>query len=104
MSFPITRRHSIRKLATIAAAAGAALAMSLTGCSGGGAPQSAGPKVLTVAANNGPTSLDPMLQSVDQINNMYINLTYDTLTRIDGSGKVVPDLATKWEYTDPNTL
>ncbi|MBX7445965.1 MULTISPECIES: ABC transporter substrate-binding protein [unclassified Arthrobacter] len=101
MSFLTTRRQ----FATAAVAAGAALAMGLSGCAGGsnGASTSAS-KVLTVAASAGPTSLDPMLQSVDQINNMYINLTYDSLTRIDGKGNVVPDLATKWEYTDPTTL
>ncbi|SNT47828.1 ABC transporter substrate-binding protein [Rhodococcoides kyotonense] len=96
MRFRSFVRPGIR-LTTAAAATILVLAAGLTGCS---SATDADAKVLTVAASVGPTSLDPMLQAVDQINNMYINLAYDSLTRIDGNGEVVPDLATRWEYTD----
>lgn len=80
----------------------------LGGCAGAGdeksatdSPSSSGVGgTLTFAANFGPVSLDPALQGVDQVNNLYINAAYDTLTRLDGKGNVVPDLATSWKYTD----
>lgn len=55
---------------------------------------------LTFAAHQAPTSLDPALQSVDQVNNFYVNVAYDALTSIDGNGNVVPSLAESWEYSD----
>lgn len=102
--FTFTRRA---RLALAATALAVTTAVALTGCAGGSAEpvESASAsgeqgELLTFAANFGPTSLDPALQGVDQVNNFYVNVAYDTLTRIDGDGEVVPDLAESWEYTD----
>lgn len=97
-------RHRAISAAVLAVVTSAAL----VGCAGGDDPGEADPDAgggtLTFAANFGPSSLDPALQGVDQVNNFYVNLAYDTLTRIDGNGEVVPGLATSWEYTgDTNT-
>ncbi|CAL8969613.1 HTH-type transcriptional regulator SgrR [Propionicimonas sp. T2.31MG-18] len=96
--FPIRDRKPAR-LGLAAVVVGVSAALAVTGCAGAGSGGSSGP-VLTIAASAPPTSLDPMLQSVDQINNMYINVAYDSLTRIDKDGKIAPDLATEWKYTD----
>lgn len=102
--FQFSRR---RRIAVAAAAIAISSAMVLAGCSSdtGDEPEPSGSAdargdTLTFAANFGPTSLDPVLQGVDQVNNFYINVAYDALTRIDGDGEVVPDLAESWEYTD----
>ena len=87
----------------VALVTGAALAATALAASTLAAPSSAAGTgdTLTVAASSTPTSLDPMLQSVDQINNMFINVAYDSFTRINNkTGKIVPDLATSWKYTD----
>lgn len=105
------KRRGIRRgsIVTLVAAVTGTL-VALTGCSAGGdASPSSSPSgssahgdTLTLAANYGPTSLNPVLQNVDQINNWYINLAYDTLIHLDGDGKVQPDLATSWKYTNSN--
>jgi len=91
------------KMRRVALVTGAALAATALAASTLAAPSSAAGTgdTLTVAASSTPTSLDPMLQSVDQINNMFINVAYDSFTRINNkTGKIVPDLATSWKYTD----
>lgn len=96
---PIHDRRPAR-LGLAAVVVSVAAALALTGCSGPASSEPSGEAVLTIAASAPPTSLDPMLQSVDQINNMYINVAYDSLTRIDKDGKLAPGLATEWKYTD----
>jgi len=103
--------HFTRRSRSAVASAALAVAVVLAGCSsGGGATAPTAPAetsaasaqgdTLTFAATFGPTSLDPALQSVDQVNNFYVNVAYDALTHIDGKGEVVPALAESWEYTD----
>lgn len=93
--------------ALVATAVAASTALALSSCAGGAAEptettasDSTQGDRLTFAASFGPTSLDPALQSVDQINNFYVNVAYAALTHIDGNGEIVPDLAESWEYTD----
>jgi peptide/nickel transport system substrate-binding protein len=104
MTFPFIRRS---RPAIAAGALAVAAALALAGCSGGGSSSSSSSAAdaaqggtLTIAANYGPTSLDPTLQSVDPVNNEYIYPIYDYLTRLGDDGKVEPDLATSWKYTD----
>jgi peptide/nickel transport system substrate-binding protein len=105
MMFRTQRRGRFTPAVTAVAIAAV---IGLTGCSGGGGEAEPTEAVrggtLTFAANFGPTSLDPVLQGVDQVNNFYINVAYDTLTRLNGDGTVSPDLATEWEYVDPTTF
>ena len=89
------KKRSRARLFGVAIAAVAVSASVLT------VPSHAASDVLTIAATATPTSLDPMLQSVDQVNSMFINVAYDSLTRIDNkTGKIVPALATSWKYLD----
>lgn len=94
----------LARLGLAVAAVSVTAALVMTGCSaagpGGGSTKGQSSSVLTIAASAPPTSLDPMLQSVDQINNMFINVAYDSLTKIDKDGKLAADLATDWKYTD----
>lgn len=96
-----------KRIVVATAATAVAVAIALSGCAGTATPKSSASAgstavgdLLTVAATYGPTSLDPALQAVDSINNWYVNLAYDTLIRLDADGKLVPDLATSWKYTD----
>ena len=98
--FQFTRGSRVSFAAALAAGA----ALLLAGCTGTDAPEPTESvergETLTFAANFGPTSLNPALQGVDQVNNFYVNVAYDTLTRLNADGTVSPDLATEWEYTD----
>lgn len=90
------RRRLRLTLATVAAS----FSLVLSACGGGASSSGASDSTLTLAATASPVSLNPMLQNTDPVNNWFINLAYDPLIRIDNTGKLVPDLATEWRYTD----
>ena len=97
------RRRMARRLVVPLAAAGCA-ALVLGGCAGQSSSTATGSgssgATLTLGANDPPPSLNPILQNVDPWDNWFINLAYDPLIRATGTGALVPDLATKWGYTD----
>lgn len=104
MTFHFPRRGQV----AFAATAFAVTALAMASCSSANTPTSTSSSsagatrggTFTIAANYGPTSLDPALQSVDPVNNQYIYPIYDYLTRLGADGKAEPDLATSWKYTD----
>src|SRR5262245_44447936 len=101
MTFHIPRRARVAFAAT-AFVVTAPLALASCSQPASTTPSTSGGRggTLTIAANYGPTSLDPALQSVDPVNNQYIYPIYDYLTRLGADGKAEPDLATSWKYTD----
>jgi peptide/nickel transport system substrate-binding protein len=84
------------------AALGALALTLLTACSGGSAPAankaSTGTK-LVVAETVPPQTFDPTQSS--QIATMYAwQLVYNGLVKVDGGGKVQPEIATDWAVSD----
>jgi peptide/nickel transport system substrate-binding protein len=70
---------------------------SAGGSGGSGGSTGKGGGTLTVVAMSPPASLDPAKANVGS-DNWFVNLTYDTLTRMGPGGKLQPDLATEWGY------
>lgn len=68
------------------------------GC-GGSSTGSSGGKgdTLTLVSLGPPASLDPAKANVGS-DNWFVNLTYDTLLRLDPNGRTQPALATEWGY------
>lgn len=113
-------RMSIQRLATFAAATIAAAAVAACGsaskpsssssASGTGASTGAAKASSTGAAsaptNDGtlhlqftaPVSMNPALGGTSESDIVYGALDYDSLIYQTGSGKFIPDLATKWAY------
>jgi ABC-type transport system substrate-binding protein len=53
---------------------------------------------LTVAIGVDPDTLDPMRQTTTTVANI-VSMTVESLARVDGTGKVQPNLATSWQET-----
>jgi peptide/nickel transport system substrate-binding protein len=73
--------------------------LAAAGC--GGRSREASPGVIRLATANAPTNLDPRVGS-DEASQKIHQLLYNSLVRIDGRLRVVPDLAT--EVTNPDPL
>ncbi len=98
------RSRIARGAAVIAAFAAAALALSA--CSGGGAGSASGPVdtsklVIAVDSDQAALGYDPVRYAAGQ--RMFFEGIYDSLFKLDQSGKVVPDLVTKSTYNADNT-
>jgi peptide/nickel transport system substrate-binding protein len=92
-----TKRH----LARIGAAALIVVtSIALTACSGGGASSVTTPTTLTIAAPNGPLSLDPALNGNGTPLIWYTLLAYEPLIKRAPDGTAKPGLATDWKYSD----
>ena len=92
-----TKRH----LARIGAVAVViATSIALTGCAGGGGSNAKTPTTLTIAAPNGPLSLDPALNGNGSPLIWYSMLAYDPLIKRAPDGTAKPGLATDWKYSD----
>ncbi|WP_138444289.1 ABC transporter substrate-binding protein [Sinomonas susongensis] len=81
------------------AATAAVAAVALTACSGG-APSTSSSSAsdkLTVQFTGPPVSLNPALGSNGE-SAIFTALAYDPLVYLSGDGKLVPDLATSWQY------
>jgi peptide/nickel transport system substrate-binding protein len=94
------QKRRLARLGLAAAALSVATALAMTGCSSPGATEGGQDAVLTIVASSPPNSLDPVLESVGPIGNMYHYLAYDPLIKIDHDGRLTPGLATEWKYTD----
>lgn len=90
----------LKSPSTVAFALAASLV--LAGCSGGGgsskAAASAGPQPLTVALSSGANNLDPAAAANGNNSQWYITPAYAPLIGQDSTGKLVPGLATAWNY------
>jgi peptide/nickel transport system substrate-binding protein len=84
-----------------AAAVAVAVSVTLAACSGGAKGGSTGPKptTLTIAAQNGPLSLDPALNGNGTPLIWYTLLAYEPLIKRGPDGKAAPGLATSWKYS-----
>jgi len=77
-----------------------------SGGSGGGATNSGAPKTggtLRIALETEINTLDPNTSGLVVEREIYYNL-YDSLLGIDAKLNFVPELATKWSFTDDKTL
>ncbi|MDQ4488975.1 ABC transporter substrate-binding protein [Sinomonas sp. ASV486] len=92
--------HARLKLAATAAVA----AVALSAC-GGGPPSStsAGSDKLTIQFTGPPVSLNPALASTGG-SVVFTALAYDPLIYQAGDGKLVPDLATSWQYVGTGNM
>jgi peptide/nickel transport system substrate-binding protein len=86
--------------------AGAASAVALTlpllgaaacSSSSGGSPGGASSSKLTLQFAGPPISLNPALGG-NGLSSAFTALAYDSLIHLSGDGKLVPDLATSWNY------
>jgi peptide/nickel transport system substrate-binding protein len=80
------------------AAAAVVCALTLAGCSGGGSGSQTAAQ-LSVQFPGPPVSLDPA-KAGNGGSTMFVSLAYDPLIYLSGKGELVPDLATKWGFTD----
>jgi peptide/nickel transport system substrate-binding protein len=80
------------------AAVAAACALALAGCSGGGAGSQTSSQ-LSLQFPGPPVSLDPA-KAGNGGSAVFVSLAYDPLIHLSGTGELVPDLATKWGFTD----
>ncbi|CAL4860882.1 ABC transporter substrate-binding protein [Microbacterium sp. MM2322] len=92
--------------ATAAVAVVAALA--LTGCAGGDTTNTSGEggkaDRLTLISIAAPTSYDIGAGAEWGNRSEFFEAVFDTLLRKDSSGEIQPNLATKWEYNEDNTV
>jgi peptide/nickel transport system substrate-binding protein len=91
----ITRPHPV----VAAAAAAAVCTLALAGCSGGAGAGSQSGSQLSLQFPGPPISLDPA-KAGNGGSAMFVSLAYDPLIYLSGGGQLVPDLATKWGFTD----
>lgn len=73
-------------------------ALVLAGCSGGGADSQASTR-LSLQFAGPPVSMDPA-KAGNGGSTVFVALAYDPLIYLSGKGELVPDLATKWGFTD----
>ncbi|SDG68658.1 ABC transporter substrate-binding protein [Microbacterium sp. 77mftsu3.1] len=90
------------------AAVAVAAALALTGCAGGDTTSSTGEggkaDRLTLISIAAPTSYD-ITQGAEWGNrSAFFEAVFDTILRKDSSGEIQPNLATKYEYNDDNTV
>ncbi|MDQ1552720.1 MAG: peptide/nickel transport system substrate-binding protein [Actinomycetota bacterium] len=90
-----TKRYLIRIGAVIGVVA---TSIALAGCSTGGSSPKA-PTTLTIAAPNGPNSLDPALNGNGTPLIWYTLLAYEPLIKRAADGTAKPGLATSWKYS-----
>jgi len=96
------------RIGTIAVMMGA---LVLTGCSGNSSSSgdkpggnTSGPSgTLKVATDTPPDPWDPALATPQDVNMLYYQGPYEFLVNTDGTGKLVPGLATSWKST-PTSL
>jgi peptide/nickel transport system substrate-binding protein len=96
---PSGRRPGVTRPHLAVAAALCALGLGLAGCSSGGTGGSPTSSQLSLQFPGPPISLDPA-KAGNGGSTMFASLAYDPLIYLSGSGETVPDLATKWGFTD----
>lgn len=97
-----TRMMRLSRTLTMVTAIGATVAL-LAGCAGSAKnpePQATATKgdTLNVAVPAAPTSLDPA--NMEQSTSTFAQPAYDALILEDSDGKLLPGLATEWQYLD----
>ncbi|WP_440152458.1 ABC transporter substrate-binding protein [Arthrobacter sp. SAFR-179] len=86
------------------AALAAAVALSLTGCGGGGESTAEhSSQTLTLGTLMAPKSFAAADSDFANVSPFY-QAVYDTLLRMEPGGKLVPMLATEWKYNDDKTV
>ncbi|MEE2059134.1 ABC transporter substrate-binding protein [Rhodococcus artemisiae] len=94
------------KISTRVALTLAVVATLIAGCGGAGSTDSDGPDSAKVAWIIAPNSLDPHLNRSVPAAEPYISPVYDQLVRLqntDGMSRMVPMVATDWEYSFDKT-
>ncbi|GAA1445896.1 ABC transporter substrate-binding protein [Nocardiopsis tropica] len=100
----VARREGNWRKATPATAVTAALALALAGCGEGSEAGGAEGREFTIAAQSGPSSLDPAQLNDGQ--GMFVwSGVFDTLLAQDPeSGELIPHAAESWEYNEDGTV
>ncbi|XVQ15131.1 ABC transporter substrate-binding protein [Spirillospora sp. CA-255316] len=89
-----------RPLPRILAAATAAVALfAATSCAGAGQPSASGDRTLSLAIQAVPNSFDPA-QLIRNQSSFIWSAIYDTLVYLDNRGKLQPNAAESWNYSD----
>src|SRR4051812_2562912 len=91
---------------SLVATAVATSLLTLAACGGGssaGGAGSASSGTLHLATITPPTSFEPGAMAMGGPEDHYYQAVYDTLLKLDGSGKPTADLATDWSYDAANT-
>jgi peptide/nickel transport system substrate-binding protein len=95
-----------RRRSVVLLAAGCATVTAIAGCSGGGSGSSSGKVVtggtFTMAMISDPGSLDPQMNTSSALFQMSV-LAYDSLLGQDSKGRIVPQLASKWQVSGKTT-
>ncbi|MEU9348951.1 ABC transporter substrate-binding protein [Streptomyces sp. NPDC048278] len=76
-----------------------AVLAATTSCAGSSGGSASSGKSLAVSIAAGPAGLDPVHLTSDQTSYIWSSL-YDTLLYLDNQGKVQPNAASSWTYTD----
>jgi peptide/nickel transport system substrate-binding protein len=100
-------QKSLKRTVLGAAVLSVALLLTACGSSGGGSTGGAAGSIkdggdLRAALTGEPDSLDPATSSIYTGAQVYEGI-FSKLIDLDANGKFVPDLASKWEQTDPTT-
>ncbi|WP_158437849.1 ABC transporter substrate-binding protein [Naasia lichenicola] len=92
-----------KRKAAVAIAAVIATGLALAGCSGSGADSGSAGSTLTWGVIAQATTFQA--ENANWANESpYIQAVYDTLLKADPDGTIQPDVATKWEYNEDNTV
>jgi len=94
-----TIRSAMPALATAPAAAAVALAVALPAALAFAAPAAA-QTTLAIGMQQEPTVLDPTADATASIDGMLAQNVYESLTTVDESGAVLPQLAESWEISE----
>lgn len=100
----VARREGGRRKAAPTAAVTTALALTLAGCGGGSEAEGAGGREFTVAAQSGPSSLDPAQLNDGQGMFVWSSLFDTLLARDPENGELIPHAAESWEYNEDGTV
>lgn len=99
----LTRHGRRRPGRTAAAAVVLVAALAFTGCAadggGSGSQNQPGDKNIRIAVTSAPRSLDPVQLDAGQQSYVWASI-YDTLVYIDNDGKLQPNAAESWKYSD----
>src|SRR5579859_6861254 len=104
MAGKITRREALRRLGILGLSfpvASSLLAACATGSSGTQATSTKSKAIIGIIQE--PTSMDPTADATASIATCLLNNVYEGLIRLDGTGKIVGNLAKSWDVSSDGT-
>jgi peptide/nickel transport system substrate-binding protein len=100
----ITRREALRRLGVLGLSLPAASSL-IAACAqgGGGTAQTSTRSKAIIGIIQEPTSMDPTADATASIATCLLDNVYEGLVRLDGGGKIVPNLARSWDVSSDGT-